>query len=108
MDSHGSFHADHLCDQLPRHLLRRADAALAFAMKLPKQVREHIAMAIQELDDAGIAWEIEAGSRHYRLMYEVEGKPVMMIVSGSPSDRRSRMNLRSQVKSSIKKDKQDV
>jgi hypothetical protein len=72
-------------------------------MKIPKQVREYIALAVQDLDDAGIPWQVEFGKRHHKLLYEVEGKVWMMTVSNSPSDRRSALNFRSQVRNSIRR-----
>ena len=72
-------------------------------MKLTKQVREHIALAIQDLDDAGIPWQIEFGRKHHKLLYEVDGKVITMTVSGSPSDRRASLNFRKQVRNSIRR-----
>jgi hypothetical protein len=71
-------------------------------MKLTKQVREHIALAIQDLDDAGIPWQIEFGRKHHKLLYVVDGKVLSMGVSGSPSDRRAALNFRKQVRNSIR------
>jgi hypothetical protein len=72
-------------------------------MRISKQVREYIALAVQDLDDAGIPWEIEFGKRHHKLLYEIEGKVWTMTVSASPSDKRSALNFRSQVRNSIKR-----
>lgn len=71
-------------------------------MRITKQVRDYIALAVKELDDAGISWEYEAGSKHHRLVYQVNGKPCVAIVSISPSDRRAALNFRSQVRKTIR------
>jgi hypothetical protein len=71
-------------------------------MKITKQVREYIALAVQDLDDAGIPWQIELGRKHHKLLYEVDGKGWTMTVSGSPSDRRAALNFRKQVRNSIR------
>jgi len=72
-------------------------------MKIPKQVREYIALAVQDLDEAGIPWQVELGKRHHKLLYEIEGKVWTMTVSNSPSDKRSALNFRSQVRNSIRR-----
>jgi hypothetical protein len=74
-------------------------------MKISKQVREYIALAVQDLDDAGIPWQIEFGKRHHKLLYEVDGKVWTMTVSNSPSDKRSALNFRSQVRNSIRRNR---
>jgi hypothetical protein len=72
-------------------------------MKLTKQVRGYIGLAVKELDEAGIPWEVEAGGKHFRLVYFVDGREFGMIVSNSPSDSRSALNFRSQVRKTIRK-----
>jgi hypothetical protein len=71
-------------------------------MKLTKQVRGYIGLAVKELDEAGIPWEVEAGGKHFRLVYFVDGREFGMIVSNSPSDNRSALNFRSQVRKTIR------
>ena len=72
-------------------------------MKLTKKIRDHMALATQELDAAGIAWEIEICKRHKRLVYEIDGKVMFATVSNSPSDKRSSLNLKSDVRNSIRR-----
>lgn len=72
-------------------------------MKITKQVRDHIGLAVKALDEAGIPWELEAGGKHFRLVYFVGGREFGMTVSNSPSDVRSALNLRSQVRNSIRR-----
>lgn len=71
-------------------------------MRLTKQVRSYISLAVKELDEAGIAWEVEAGGKHFRLVYSVDGREFGAVISNSPSDRRSALNFRSQVRKTIK------
>lgn len=71
-------------------------------MKITKKVRNHISLAVKELDEAGIAWEVEAGGKHFRLVYSVNGREFGAIISNSPSDRRSNLNFRSDVRKTIR------
>jgi hypothetical protein len=72
-------------------------------VRISKQVRDYISLAIQELDAMGIPWEIEFGKRHHKMLYKVDGKVWTMAVSNSPSDKRSSLNFRSQVLNSIRR-----
>lgn len=71
-------------------------------MRLTKHVRNYISFAVKGLDEAGIAWEVEAGGKHFRLVYSVDGREFGAVISNSPSDRRSALNFRSQVRKTIK------
>lgn len=71
-------------------------------MKVTKQVRDYIGLAVKELDEAGIPWEVEAGGKHFRLVYFVGGREFGMTVSNSPSDKRSALNFRTQVRRTIR------
>lgn len=71
-------------------------------MKITKQVRDYVSLAVKELDEAGIPWEFEAGSKHHRLVYYVNGKPCVATVSISSSDRRAALNFRSQIRKTIR------
>lgn len=71
-------------------------------MKITKQVREYISLAVKELEDMGIRWEIEIDKRHSRLIYYVNGRTIVTGIGNSPSDRRAALNLRSQVRNTVK------
>jgi hypothetical protein len=66
-------------------------------MRITKQVREHISLATERLDEMGIPWTVEICSRHSKLIYWVDGKQMVAPVSNSSSDRRARLNFRSNV-----------
>lgn len=66
-------------------------------MKITKQVREHISLATERLDEMGIPWTVEICSRHSKLIYWVNGKQLFSPVSNSSSDKRARFNFRSNV-----------
>jgi hypothetical protein len=72
-------------------------------VKLSRKVRDFIALAVQDLDDAGIPWQIEFGKRHHKMLYEIDGKVWTLIVASSPSDKRAALNFRSQVRNSIRR-----
>lgn len=66
-------------------------------MRMTKQVREHISLATQRLDDMGIPWTVEICSRHSKLIYWINGREFFSPVPNSSSDKRGRLNLRSNV-----------
>jgi hypothetical protein len=69
---------------------------------------DHISLAVKELDEAGIPWEVETGGKHSRLTYLVDGKEFGLTVSNSPSDKRSALNLRADVRRTIRVRKENV
>lgn len=71
-------------------------------MRITKQVREHISLATQALEDHGIEYQIEISSRHSRLVYWINDKRFFATVSNSTSDNRARLNLRSDVMRTIR------
>ena len=71
-------------------------------MKITKQVREHIALAVKELDESGRPWELEVGGKHNRLLYVVGGRTLVAILPTSPSDHRAALNFRSYIRKTIR------
>jgi hypothetical protein len=74
-------------------------------MKVPRRLREHVSLTINLLDGLGIEWTIDMKHKHPRLLYSVDGKGFMQIVSGSSSDTRSAMNMRSDVIKTIRRER---
>ena len=70
---------------------------------LPRKIREYLEPTINELDSAGIPWEVETGSKHKRLLYNVGGRIFSATICGTPSDKRAALNLRSDVRKNINK-----
>lgn len=94
-----------VCGLLPWEHDSLDHGCLAFHMNLPRKLKNHLAPSTNILDEAGIPWRLEHGGSHYKLMYEVGGKKHTMIVSKSPSDSRSSINLKCQVKATVREAK---
>ena len=76
-------------------------------MKIPHRLREYISLTTNLLDESGIEWSLDVAHKHPRLLYSVNGKPRMQIVSGSSSDRRAALNMRGDVLRTIRKERGD-
>jgi len=56
----------------------------------------------RELAEAGIAYRVENGKRHYKVRFTVCGKACMVTCSRSASDHRAILNARLQVRREIR------
>jgi hypothetical protein len=54
-----------------------------------------------------IEWSLDVAHKHPRLLYSVNGKPLMQVVSASSSDRRAALNMRGDVLRAIRKEQGD-
>jgi hypothetical protein len=68
-----------------------------------RKIREHLKPATDMLDAAGIEWEIEARSKHKRLVYRVDGRTYFATVSATSSDKRASLNLRADIRRNLTK-----
>lgn len=57
----------------------------------------------RELEAAGIAFSVELGKRHYKVRFQVRGKPCMVTCSRTSSDHRAALNARLQVRREIRR-----
>jgi hypothetical protein len=73
-------------------------------MKIPHRLREIISLATNALDELEIEWTIDMKHKHPRLLYTVNGKGFIQVVSASSSDVRTAMNIRGDVMRTIRKE----
>ena len=60
---------------------------------------DHTRAVMDELDKQGaVVRRIENGGKHARIYFSIGGKEFFHTLSGSPGDRRSALNARSQVR----------
>jgi hypothetical protein len=76
-------------------------------MRVPHRLREYISLTTNLLDDMKIEWSLDMAHKHPRLLYSINGKPFMQIVSGSSSDKRAALNMRGDVLRTIRKEQGD-
>jgi len=76
-------------------------------MRVPHRLREYISLTTNLLDELEIEWSLDVAHKHPRLLYSVNGKPFMQIVSGSSSDKRAALNMRGDVLRTIRKEQGD-
>jgi len=76
-------------------------------MRVPHRLREYISLTTNLLDDMKIEWSLDMAHKHPRLLYSVNGKPLMQVVSSSSSDKRAALNMRGDVLRAIKKEQGD-
>jgi len=76
-------------------------------MRVPHRLREYISLTTNLLDDMKIEWSLDMVHKHPRLLYSINGKPFMQIVSGSSSDKRAALNMRGDVLRTIRKEQGD-
>ena len=76
-------------------------------MRVPHRLREYISLTTNLLDDMKIEWSLDVAHKHPRLLYSVNGKPLMQVVSASSSDRRAALNMRGDVLRAIRKEQGD-
>lgn len=73
-------------------------------MKIEKQIITIITPTTNKLDDMGIPWHIERGTKHFKLLYSYNGKKFTQILSASSSDNRTAMNIKGDVMRTIRKE----
>ena len=73
-------------------------------MRVPHRLREYISLTTNLLDDMKIEWSLDVAHKHPRLLYSVNGKPFMQVVSASSSDKRAALNMRGDVLRTIRKE----
>jgi hypothetical protein len=73
-------------------------------MKIPHRLREIVSLAINALDELEIEWTIDTKHKHPRLLYTVNGRGFIQVVSGSSSDVRTAMNIRGDVLRNIRRE----
>lgn len=56
----------------------------------------------RELAEAGIAYTVIDNSKHYKVLFNIAGKPLMIVVARTASDHRAAQNMRSLVRRTIK------
>jgi hypothetical protein len=66
-------------------------------MKIDRRLREFISPTTEALEDMNIEWTLDVSHKHPRLLYSVDGKQFFHVVSRSPSDKRSGLNMKSDV-----------
>jgi hypothetical protein len=76
-------------------------------MRIPHRLREYISLTTNLLDDMKVEWSLDMAHKHPRLLYSINGKPFMQIVSGSSSDKRAALNMRGDVLRTIRKEQGD-
>lgn len=76
-------------------------------MRVPHRLREYISLTTNLLDDMKIEWSLDVAHKHPRLLYSVNGKPFMQVVSASSSDKRAALNMRGDVLRTIRKEQGD-
>lgn len=68
---------------------------------IPRKIKEYLEPTTRELDAAGIAWALESGGKHKRLLYSVGGRTFVSAICSTPSDKRAALNLRRDVRKNI-------
>ena len=76
-------------------------------MRVPHRLREYISLTTNLLDDMKIEWSLDMAHKHPRLLYSVNGRPLMQVVSSSSSDKRAALNMRGDVLRAIRKEQGD-
>jgi hypothetical protein len=74
-------------------------------MRVPHRLREYISLTTNLLDELEIEWSLDVKHKHPRLLYSVNGKSFMQIVSSTSSDKRAALNMRGDVLRTIRKEK---
>lgn len=57
----------------------------------------------RELEEAGIAYTVEQGRRHYKVRFTVRGQQLMVTCSRTSSDHRAAINARLHVRREIRR-----
>ncbi len=71
-------------------------------MKLPRKVREQASLATKMLDEMNIEWKVDVSHKHPRLLYFIDGKTFIQVFSRSASDKRSNLNMKSDICKTIR------
>lgn len=71
-------------------------------MKLPRKVREQASLATKMLDEMNIEWKVDVSHKHPRLLYFIDGKTFIQVFSRSASDKRSSLNMKSDICKTIR------
>lgn len=77
-------------------------------MKIDRQIKTIITPTTNKLDEMGIAWQIDRTTRHFKLLYEYNGKKFSQVVSASSSDVRTALNIKGDVMRTIKKEMENT
>jgi hypothetical protein len=77
-------------------------------LKIEKQIKTIIEPTINKLDEMRIPWQIERGSKHFKLLYTVNGKKCTQVLSASSSDIRTVMNINGDVMRTIRKEMESM
>lgn len=75
-------------------------------MKLRPKAEEHIRPVLRYLEEEGIEWQIEYGSKHPCITVTINGRVVSWYFSRTSSDKKSGLNFRSQVRRSVERHRQ--
>jgi len=75
-------------------------------MRVPRKFEDHLKPTLRYLEEEGVAWEIEHGSKHSYITVNIKGRKVSWFFSRTSSDCRSGLNLRSQVRRSVERHRQ--
>lgn len=78
------------------------------ALKLDKQIKSVIEPTIKKLDEMGMPWHIQHGTKHAKLLYSYNGKGFTQIISASSSDGRTALNIRGDVMRAIRKEMENM
>lgn len=73
-------------------------------MKIEKQIKTIIEPTTNKLDEMGIEWHIERGTKHFKLLYSYNGKRFTQVLSASSSDGRTALNIKGDVMRTIRKE----
>lgn len=57
--------------------------------RLPSSARDLLTAIGREMDARGIAWRIDHGRKHPRIVWQQDGRDRWYVIPGSPSDHRS-------------------
>ena len=58
--------------------------------------------AARVLEGHEVEFRVEKGSKHPRILFEVNGRPFLYVLSGSLGDRRAAMNVASDVRRMVR------
>ena len=71
-------------------------------MKMPRKMREQASLVTKMLDEMNIEWKVDVSHKHPRLLYFIDGKLFIQVFSRSASDKRSSLNMKSDICKTIR------